>query len=45
MAAAITALPEERQEALTRDVLDAIRAEERRAGGGTAAVVLTTAAR
>ena len=45
MAAAITALPAERQEALTRDVLDAIRAEEGRAGGGTAAVVLATATR
>jgi len=44
MAAAITALPEERQEALTRDVLDAIQAEEGRAGGGMAAVVLATAA-
>ncbi len=45
MAAAIAVLPEERQEALTRDVLDAIRAEQGRAGGGTAAVVLATAAR
>ncbi|MDQ6831931.1 MAG: class I SAM-dependent methyltransferase [Chloroflexota bacterium] len=45
MAAAIAGLPEERQEALTRDVLDAIQAEEGRAGGGMAAVVLATAAR
>ncbi|MGI8687117.1 MAG: class I SAM-dependent methyltransferase [Thermomicrobiales bacterium] len=45
IAAAIAALPEERQAALTRDVLNAIRAEEDRAGGGTAAVVLATAAR
>lgn len=45
MAAAIAGLPEERQEALTREVLDAIQAEEGRAGGGTAAIVLATAAR
>lgn len=45
MVAAIAALPSERQEALTRDVLDAIRAEEGRAGGRTAAVVLATATR
>ncbi len=45
MAAAISGLPEERQEALTREVLDVIQAEEGRAGGGTAAVVLATAAR
>ncbi len=45
MAAAIAGLPEERQEALTREVLDVIQAEEGRAGGGTAAVVLATAAR
>jgi len=45
MAAAITALAPEQQAALTREVLDAIGAEERREGGGTAAVVLATGMR
>jgi ubiquinone/menaquinone biosynthesis C-methylase UbiE len=45
MAAAVAALAPERHAALTRDVLDAIRAEEQRADGGTAAVVLATGLR
>jgi ubiquinone/menaquinone biosynthesis C-methylase UbiE len=45
MAAKIAALTPEQHAALTRDVMDAIRAEERRADGGTAAVVLVTGLR
>lgn len=45
MAAAIAALAPERRAALTREVLNAIRAEERREGGSTAAVVLATGVR
>ncbi len=45
MAAAIAALAPERHAALTREVLEAIRAEEQREGGGTAAVVLVTGVR
>ncbi|MGI8857436.1 MAG: class I SAM-dependent methyltransferase [Thermomicrobiales bacterium] len=45
MAAKIAALAPELHAALTREMLDAIRAEERRADGGTAAVVLATGLR
>ncbi len=45
MAATIAALAPEQHAALTREVLDAIRAEERRADGGKAAVVLATGVR
>lgn len=45
MAAAVAALAPERRAALTREVLDAIRTEERRDDGGTAAVILVTGAR
>ena len=45
MAAKVAALAPEQHATLTRDVLDAIRAEERRADGGTAAVVLATGLR
>jgi ubiquinone/menaquinone biosynthesis C-methylase UbiE len=45
MATAVAALAPEQHAALTRDVLDAIREEERRTDGGTAAVVLATGLR
>ncbi len=45
MAAAVAALVPTQHAELTREVLDAIRAEERREGGGTAAVILVTGRR
>jgi SAM-dependent methyltransferase len=45
MAAAVATLAPEQHAELTREVLDAIRAEERQAAGGTAAVVLATGVR
>ena len=45
MAAAVAALAPTQHAELTREVLDAIRAEERHEGGGTAAVILVTGRR